>query len=369
MFTRISMALLFVVAVSSGFYLAFWLQAPVVALDATQSAVQAEPVAAQVSALAEQAAQLDSHMVTLGETTTRAQTLFTPIRETLQQLIAASEQERDHFAAQTVQIDSLVAASEQHAQQTNDVLDTVLAGILGKPIGQTYGERATIKIFSLQEAGYQGYMAKVKLHDPSAVKLVLSNDKVGDKGETPSAAAKRTGAIFAINGGGFARGSDGLLYPMGITVVDGEVKTFYRNDLSFIGLNRSGQLVGGDITTQEQLAELEIMHGATFVPTLLKGGEKLDIPDKWKNKKEPRTLIGHFTNGDLLFVVIDGRQKGYSEGVTLEEAQEKLLEFKVQDAYNLDGGGSSAFYYDGNVLNRPSDGKQRAVASSFVINP
>ena len=279
---------------------------------------------------------------------------------------AESEKQKDEQHKQSV--DKLLSASGNQAKQTSDVLDQVLAGILGDPIGQTFGKKATIKVFSLKEAGYRGYMAKVKLLDPSAIKLVLSHDKVGDKGETTSQAARRTGATLAINGGGFAK-QNGLLYPIGITVVDGEIKTFNRIDLSFIGFDKKGKLVGGELKTREEVEKLNVMQGATFVPTLLENGKKLKIPKNWANKREPRTLIGNFSNGDLLFIVIDGRQKGYSNGVTLEEAQSKLLEFKVRDAYNLDGGGSSTFYYKGKVLNSPSDGRERALSSSFVINP
>jgi len=71
----------------------------------------------------------------------------------------------------------------------------------------------------------------------------------------------------------------------------------------------------------------------------------------------------------LLLIVIDGRQKGYSNGVTLEEAQKKLQEFHVVDAFNLDGGGSSAFYYNGKLLNKPSGGSERRVVSNLVILP
>jgi exopolysaccharide biosynthesis protein len=139
--------------------------------------------------------------------------------------------------------------------------------------------------------------------------------------------------------------------------------------LSFVGFNRSGQLVGGRIDTKEQLLALDVLHGSSFLPTLLKGGKKQTIPAAWANTRHPRTLIGHFENDDLLFIVIDGRRKGWSNGVTLEEAQDKLLEFKVRDAYNLDGGGSSTFYYDGKVLNRPSDGKERRVMTNIVVLP
>ncbi|MEO3946463.1 phosphodiester glycosidase family protein [Gorillibacterium sp. CAU 1737] len=289
------------------------------------------------------------------------------IQSVLTELDKEAKRESAEDAAHKTAVDAAVKDSAQQAKAASDALDSVLAGILGKPIGQTYGDRATVKVFSLKEAGYRGYMAKVKLHDPNALRLVLSGDQVGDKGETTLAAAKRTGATLAINGGGFAR-AGGLLYPMGITVVDGVIKTFSQIDLSFIGLNDKGHLVGGEVTTKQQIQDMNIRQGATFVPTLLQGGKKLTIPAKWQNRKEPRTLIGHFSNGDLLLIVIDGRQRD-SAGITLEEAQTKLLEWKVVDAYNLDGGGSSTFVYKGEVLNSPSDGRLRTVVSSFVLIP
>jgi len=282
--------------------------------------------------------------------------------------LAADAKAESELAAQQKQaVDAAVSESAEHSKEAGDVLDTVLSNILGKPIGQTFGKKATIKVFSLKEAGYSGYMAKIKLHDPSALKLVLAGDTIGHKGETTSAAAKRTSAALAINAGGFAR-QDGLLYPMGITVIDGKIETFYSTDLSFVGINKNGQLVGGDLSTREEIEALDVAYGASFVPTLLKNGEKQTIPSKWKNKKEPRTLIGHFSNDDLLLIVIDGRSKE-SGGVTLEEAQTKLLEWNVRDAYNLDGGGSSTFVYKDKVLNSPSDGSQRRVVSNFVVIP
>src|SRR5690606_38341503 len=115
----------------------------------------------------------------------------------------------------------------------SDALDQVLSGMLGEPVGQTFGKRATIKVYSLKEAGYRGYMAKVKIHDPKAIKLVLANDQIGGKGEVTSKAASRSGAKLAINAGGFATQSGGRLTPICITVVDGEIKTFNRIDTSF----------------------------------------------------------------------------------------------------------------------------------------
>jgi hypothetical protein len=316
----------------------------------------------------EAAVQLQLHALqeSIGETLQAAEMsgqLAGLLRREAHAELLAYEQQHSHMQG-------LVETSAQQKTASADMLEYLLANMLGDPIGQTFGKNAVIKVYSLEEAGYRGYMAKVRLHNTGALRMVLAGDRVGSSGETTSAAAKRTGAILAVNAGGFFAHEGGLL-PIGITVIDGEVLTFstYDKDLSFVGFNRNGQLVGGRIDTEEQLVALDVLHGASFLPTLLKGGKKQPIPAAWANTRHPRTLIGHFKNDDLLFIVIDGRREGWSMGVTLEEAQSKLLEFNVRDAYNLDGGGSSAFYYDGKVLNRPSDGKERRVTTNIVVFP
>nr|WP_141709271.1 phosphodiester glycosidase family protein [Desulfuribacillus stibiiarsenatis] len=279
-----------------------------------------------------------------------------------------AQAEIKEYDEQRAVVEVLVETSKKENKNTSGVLDQILARILGDPIGQTFGKNATIKVYSLEEAGYRGYMAKVRLLNPDAIQMVLANNQIASKGETTSQAAKRNNALLAINAGGFSA-KDGNIVPLGITVINGEVLTFSQSDLSFVGFNQSGNLVGGKISSKEKIQEMGILHGASFLPTLLKNGEKQPIPKEWANARHPRTLIGHFQNGDLLFIVIDGRRQGWSDGVTLEEAQTKLLEFNVRDAYNLDGGGSSTFYYDGKVLNKPSGGSERRVTTNIVIKP
>ena len=290
--------------------------------------------------------------------------------QALKEIRQLADEEMKAYERQNKEIDNLLAASISQTKQSEDVLDTILSNMLGDPIGQHFGKNSTVKVYSLTEAGYRGYMAKVRLKNPSALKMVLANNSVKSKGETTSQAGRRTGAILAINAGGFMTDKQGYLVPLGITVVDGKIRTFSNNaNLSFVGFNSKGRLVGSNISTQEQITNQGILQGASFLPRLLQDGKRLPIPRDWANARQPRTLIGHFDNGDLLLVVIDGRQKGYSNGVTLEEAQRKLQEFHVVDAYNLDGGGSSAFYYNGRILNKPSDGRERRVVSNLVILP
>jgi len=91
----------------------------------------------------------------------------------------------------------------------------------------------------------------------------------------------------------------------------------------------------------------------------------------------PRTAIGVNKNGRwLILMVVDGRQAGYSEGVTFPELAELLISYGVYTGVNMDGGGSSTMIIkgtDGNarILNSPIDqnipGKERTVANHLGL--
>jgi exopolysaccharide biosynthesis protein len=318
-------------------------------------------------------AKVDQTEAKLEEISTAADNTNKVILETkndVKNILETANLQQQTLKEQQKQLEVLMVNSQSQTLKSDIVLEKILSDLLGDPVQQHNGKRSTIKVYSLKEAGYRGYMAKVRVHQSDALELVLADDKVVSNGETPSEAAKRKNAILAVNAGGFWKTEDGKMAPLGITVVDGEIKTFYENrKLSFVGFNRQGHLVGGKINTKKELEQLNVLQGSSFVPTLLQDGKKAEIPKEWKNTRHPRTIVGNFSNGELLFVTIDGRRKGWSGGVTLEELQDKLLSFKIKDAFNLDGGGSSAFYFNGKVLNRPSDGRQRPVTSNIVILP
>jgi len=106
---------------------------------------------------------------------------------------------------------------------------------------------------------------------------------------------------------------------------------------------------------------------------LLKDGKNVGKDDI----RHPRTAAGISKDGRLLYlVVLDGRQKRYSEGATTAEMAEWMRSFGAWDALNFDGGGSTALVIsDGHggskVLNRPIDlgfpGKERVVANHLGI--
>ena len=90
--------------------------------------------------------------------------------------------------------------------------------------------------------------------------------------------------------------------------------------------------------------------------------------------RHPRTAVGIGSNGRrLLFVTVDGRQPGYSEGMSLVELANLMRQLGASDALNLDGGGSTTFVVADSsesfrIANRPSDREgERPVANVVAI--
>lgn len=111
------------------------------------------------------------------------------------------------------------------------------------------------------------------------------------------------------------------------------------------------------------------------MPRLLRDGrvvlsDKIEsIPENFAMTKHPRSAVGFSADSTTIFLVtVDGRQAGFSEGMTLVELATYLLTIDVYDALNLDGGGSTTMVIGDRVVNSPSDNTgERAVANGLFI--
>lgn len=106
--------------------------------------------------------------------------------------------------------------------------------------------------------------------------------------------------------------------------------------------------------------------------------ERERLSSAFAEERHPRTAVGYTQNADVLFlVVVDGRQPGYSVGMTLEELAQfmrtRLADFSLskENAYqalNLDGGGSTTMVVGQEVVNSPSDQTgERPVANALLV--
>jgi hypothetical protein len=108
-------------------------------------------------------------------------------------------------------------------------------------------------------------------------------------------------------------------------------------------------------------------------PVLLLEGKKQKIRTRGDSyssssmfERHPRTAIGW--NEDAIFLVeVDGRQKGLSMGMTLDEMAGYLQKLGCINGMNLDGGGSAMLWYDGRIRNSPCDGRERDIANSLIV--
>ncbi len=226
-----------------------------------------------------------------------------------------------------------------------------------------------ISIYDIDGGDFQGKLMIV--HDPTRIKVGYSS-KIPRAGETTSEIARRNGAIAAINAGGFMddgwTGTGGA--PMGFIIHDGEVVYNQLNSESIkqdtVAFTDKGMLIVGKHSIA-QLKKYGVREGVSFGPPLIVNGKPTITQGDGGWGIAPRTAIGQRENGEVLMLVIDGRNLN-SFGATLKEVQDILLEYGAVNAANLDGGSSTTMYYNNQVINRPSDKLgERAVPSAFLV--
>ncbi|MEL7563552.1 MAG: phosphodiester glycosidase family protein [Dehalobacterium sp.] len=284
------------------------------------------------------------------------------------------KEEEELYQKQQQLLRELSDKSRNQQLRSEKVYEEMILSRLGDPIKKYESDNVEIIIFQLKKEDLRGYMAKIRLKNPKSLQIALSPEEK-KKGETTSAAVKRLGGVFGVNGGGFATSTkDGTsrLVPLGNTMIKGELVGDFipsYNDLSFAGFTKEGRLVGGVYYQEEELKDSGAWQGVSFVPVLIKDWQPVEIPKKWARQRQPRTVLGQYPNGDLFFIVVDGRQSNWSQGISLEEMQVTLMRLGVMEAFNLDGGGSSSFVFQGKVMNKPSDGKERPISTNIVILP
>ncbi|WP_246042353.1 phosphodiester glycosidase family protein [Cohnella pontilimi] len=217
--------------------------------------------------------------------------------------------------------------------------------------------------------GFRGYLLTVR--DPRKIRLVVPL-KPG-KGEKVTSMVKRTGALAGVNAGGFAdpnwKGNG--FQPIGIVISQGEI--YYdglggAKSTQIVGLDKNGKMIAGRYTIQE-LMDLGISEAVSFSPRIIVNGKGLI-----KNRNQgwgiaPRSVMGQKEDGTILFLLIDGRQPGYSIGATLYDAQEIMLEHGAVIAANLDGGSSTVLVDErGEIVNQPSSKYgERYLPTAFLV--
>lgn len=228
-----------------------------------------------------------------------------------------------------------------------------------------------IEVYDVDGGDYVGKM--MIIYDPTRIAVGYSS-QMPKAGETTSAIAKKNSAIAAINAGGFMdlawAGTGGA--PMGFIYSRGKMVYNQSKDenvkVDTAAFSDKGMLIVGRHSIA-QLKKYGIKEGVSFGPPLIVNGKPTIKKGDGGWGIAPRTAMGQREDGAVLFLVIDGRRLG-SLGATLKDVQDILLQYKAVNAVNLDGGSSTTMYFNGKVINKPSDALgERAVPTVFMVMP
>ena len=214
------------------------------------------------------------------------------------------------------------------------------------------------------------------ISDPKRVKLEDTRNQFVC-GQKVMTMIENAGAIAGINGGGFADGpnydSNGGT-PSGIVIEDGILvnptnpTAISQTVYSMVGINSDGVLVLRQCTAQWAL-DNNIVSAVSFKPFIIVNGEGIIKSGTGGWGIAPRTAIGQRQTGEIIFMVVDGRQIGHSIGVDLLPLQETLLAEKCHNAAMMDGGSSTVMIYNKEFVNKPSLGFERYINNCWVVMP
>lgn len=215
------------------------------------------------------------------------------------------------------------------------------------------------------------YVADIQLSSADYLKTALAQSTYGTNvTEKTSSMAENNNAIFAINGDYYGANSTGYVIKNGNLYRDTERDSDYEDLIMY--KDGSFSTISESDTTAQKLLDSGVVNTFTFGPTLVKDGEiAVSTSDEVGRAMadNPRTAIGVIDDLHYVVVVSDGRTDE-SSGLTLYELAEVMKDNGVTMAYNLDGGGSSTMYFNGQVVNKPTTSgsiSERAVSDIVYI--
>ena len=198
--------------------------------------------------------------------------------------------------------------------------------------------------------------------------------------ERTSAMAARSDAVAAFNAGFFNTASP--YQSVSYTLKDGRVYSNSGGNYSAIGFTGNHQsemyrmkIAGGNVPENaanwskvvDAIAGIGSFYNTGGVATVDKEGRDAAFADS----RHPRTMIGfrRASPPRVWLVAVDGRQASLSVGMTFTEQARFMADLGAEESLNLDGGGSTTAWVRGQVVNSPSDGSERSVATAWIVAP
>lgn len=266
----------------------------------------------------------------------------------------------------TVVEDQGTVAAKQEQEEENTT-----AGDSAVSTRQYEDDQVEITLTEYREYDTTIYVADIQVASADVLKTAFAKAGYGKNvTAATSEIAESVQAILAINGDYYGAREAGYVIRNGVIYRD--TKSSGQEDL-VIYEDGTMEVICEDEVTAAELAEKGAKEVLSFGPGLVENGavtvSETDEVGK-AMESNPRTAIGMIDTLHYLFVVSDGRTKE-SEGFSLLELAQFMEGLGAETAYNLDGGGSSTMYFQGEVINQPTTNgrtiRERSVSDIVYI--
>lgn len=218
------------------------------------------------------------------------------------------------------------------------------------------------------------FVADIQLDDVTQLRGGFANNQFGRSiVADPSEIADYYDASFAINGDYYGFRETGIVIRNGVLFRDEPAR-------GGLAIYRDGTMKAYDetVTSGQELIDDGVWITLSFGPALLEDGEVIDgIEDvevdtnmgrRTIQGTQPRTGVGMISPNHFVFIVVDGRSRGYSRGVTMTEFAQIFQSLGAQVAYNIDGGGSATMVSEGELVNDPlGKGNERETSDILYV--
>ena len=224
-------------------------------------------------------------------------------------------------------------------------------------------EDASLKVTieSMREHETNILVARVKIADPSQIRTAMAA-RYGSTGTVlPDKFAQRVNAVLAVNGDFFSFNSTGYLVRQGKRYRD---RTHTPSDILIIDDK-------GDFTiivdpTEEKVKSFPgtMVNTFNFGPGLVVDGEIITTTKEMNiglDKETQRMGVGQLGELEYILVATEGPENEGSAGLTIPEFAQLMKDLGAVQAYNLDGGSSSAMMLGGEKINALSSKKMRPI--------
>ncbi len=184
--------------------------------------------------------------------------------------------------------------------------------------------------------------------------------------EKPARIAENNRLVFSMDGDYFiyrvSRAvTEGPSYPIGVVIRDGGTlfdlppkpgREAYP-PLDMLALYPGGMMkvYAANERTARELLDEGVRDVLSFGPVLIRDGKLSTFHERFGNTPQPRAAIGMVSPGHCIAVIAEGRIKS-SQGISVRQLGEKMMDLGCTMAFNLDGGWTSAMVFMGKQLNQ-----------------